>query len=199
MFKCLAEYRDFLFQELSIAPLPALPLHLQKKGSGVEAESTTEEEFLDNLWWICSRYKSKTGQLPILIFDNNKIQQTGDVSTLHSEHGSDIHLDPTVHKPKFPTYSPDLNRPIEHLFGRVKAATRNHLYTRGAEVDTGIKLQRLVHKIIKGMQHDAVKHDVQGLPVLWQVLSTPAGVQFADDRDRLHIGTGGDWPLSIYR
>lgn len=157
---------------------------LQKKNSSDLAQSTTEEEFRHNLYHICRVWQKEVGDDQIILcYDNNKIQAGADISTL--EHPDGEHPPISIHveeqRLKLPTYSPDLNRPIEHLFGCVKTKIRQTLYEHYPKYKSGRDLQTLVwdqfHKWCK--KHlQSVANDVSGLPMLWQVLSTPFGITF---------------------
>lgn len=174
-------------------------MDLQKKNSGDDAQSTTEEEFKDNLWHICHTFKQKTGEYPILCYDNVKIQRIADITLLQNEHGGDILLDKDKNKVKLPTYSPDCNRPIEHTFAIVKTMVRNKLYKYYHKYNTGRSLQTLVQECFDKLPKGAVAKDVNDLPLLWEVISTPTGIIFLDANDHAHVGSGGDWPKADYR
>lgn len=197
-----------LFSFLQSPQLPltqcACTCPLQLKNGSELAQSTTEEEFKDNLYHICKAWYSKTQDPIIFSYDNNKIQAGANISTLHhpDREQAPISIDVTTQKLELPTYSPDLNRPIEHVFGCVKTKIRQALYKHAPKYNKGATLQTLVwdevHAWFKKYPN-SVKEDVGGLPMLWRVLSTPACVTFVDDAGHLHVGSGGDWPMSIYR
>jgi hypothetical protein len=192
-----------------------LPL-LQKKGTAIDAKSTTSEEFTDNLYKIVEKFERKTQQYnkannkgdkadaPVLCYDNNKIQRIADISTLEYDDEPVIQLDPSKQRVHIPTYSPDMNRPIEHIFGFIKPKVRAHIYQRYEHYTSdaaGAKdLQSIVMQVFeKELVAGAVERDVKGLPLLWHVISTPWGEEHTDERGDIHLGSGGDYPPAYYR
>lgn len=166
---------------------------MQREGSGDEAASTTKEEMTDLLYLACRKFFRKTGRYPYLCYDQNGIQKNIDVTNLTSHHGDAICLRPEQKIPQ-PTHSPDTNRPVEHTFGSGKPRVRNNLYASGVRVTKGEQLRRVVHReFTQGMPAGAVKKDVEGLPLLWEIISTPAGVTWEDEYGEMHVGSGGDW------
>lgn len=176
-------------------------LLLQKKNTGDVAQGTTEEEFKDNLYHIVHRFQQKTaGTPPILCYDNNKIQAIADISELRFDNKPVIHVDVAQQKVDLPTYSPDMNRPIEHLFGFIKARVRAQLYKDYAKYIDPKALQAMVFKVFnEQLVKGAVERDVAGLPLLWHIISTPLGSEHTDAEGDIHPGTGGDYPNSQYR
>lgn len=179
---------------------------LQKDGTNIPAASTTREEFENNMFHIIKKWHAKAGvDVPFyLSFDNNAIQATAEINTLtHPNTGEQIQLAPYGQKLNLPSYSHDLNRPIEHLFGTVKHQIKVQLYEDWAKYKDAKELQALVARIFNhlgdyGLDRQ-VAADVAALPKLWQILSTPAGILFADDEGDVHVGTGGDYPNSCAR
>lgn len=173
---------------------------MQKKGTSDTAASTTEEEMTDLLYLTCRRFHDKTGNWPYLNYDNNKIQvnigtdpDDPDLFRLKSPHGDDIVM-PKDRKLKQPKHSPDCNRPVEHAFGSGKTRVRNNLYMDKQRVTSGSQLRPVVHKqFTDEMPPMAVKLDVEGLPLLWEILKTEKGVHWEDEEGKLHVGSGGDW------
>jgi hypothetical protein len=177
-------------------------LDLQTKRGGNEAASTTAEEFEDNLWMIVAQFVKDTNMWPVLSYDNNKIQLAVDVRHLEYAQGQEgkvvIRLDPAFNKVDLPTYSPDMNRPIEHVFADVKQRVRAAIYGAQRDFTKSAVLQDEVKKAFKALTPGAVQKDVYGLPLLWQVLSTAEGATFPDSQGHTHVGTGGDYPPSRY-
>lgn len=169
---------------------------------GEIAASTTEEEFEDNLWLIVDKFKRVTGLTPLLSYDNVAIQQAVNVSKIVYAQGEGdrvvYSLDKNTDKVDLPTYSPDMNRAIEHVFGEVKPRVRVQIYKGVRDFSKGIELQKVVwdefHKLKKG----AVAADVKGLPLLWRVLSTPQGTEFEYPPGHKHVGTGGGYAPARY-
>lgn len=201
-------------------PLPCCPRRvlppLQKKGSAEDAKSTTEEEFKDNLYKIVQKFQRKTKQYnkdnnlgsepdaPVLCYDNNKIQRIADISTLKYDNEPDISLDPEAQRVDLPTYSPDMNRPIEHVFGFIKPRVRAHIYERYEHYVSSAAgardLQAIVIQVFeKELVPEAVEKDVAGLPLLWHIISTPWGEEYTYMRGDIHLGSEGDYPPAHYR
>jgi hypothetical protein len=179
-----------------------LPLDLQKKGQVEDAASTTEEEFIDNLWGIIHTYQRKTGWLPVLSYDNVKIQEIADISEVayaQGEEGREVfRLNPALNKVDLPTYSPDMNRVIEHTFGIVKPLVRVSIYRRERDYSKGLQLQTAVVEAFHTLKHGAIRNDTKGLPLLWRVLSTPEGTTFEQPPGHTHVGTGGGYAPARY-
>lgn len=158
------------------------------------------------MFHIIKKWKAKAGeQEPFyLSYDNASIQATADLTTLkHPDTREEIHLAPYGQVMHLPAYSHDLNRPIEHLFGTVKHRIKVELYEDWAKYKDARELQKLVYSIFNNLaKYNLDRHvaaDVAGLPLLWQILSTSAGILFADDEGDVHVGTGGDYPNAYAR
>lgn len=157
------------------------------------------------MYHIVKAWRKKTSDPFWLSYDNAKIQATADISVLYHPHhpGKKKHaiiLDPDTCRLEIPPYSHDINRPIEHIFGTMKHKIREALYFEYKKYNTGRKLQTLVWDMFhKHLPNKHVQRDVDGLPYLWRVLSTPYGIRFMDDDGREAIGTGGNWPTYEYR
>lgn len=177
-------------------------LHLQTKRGGEEAASTTEEEFEDNLYLIVSRFMRDTGAYPLLSYDNVKIQKGVNITKLQYAQGEEgrpvIRLDPAVHKVDLPTYSPDMNRVIEHTFGVVKQRVRVQIYQATRDFSKGAELQKVVRETFKSLTNGSIANDTKGLPLLWRVLSTAEGTTFEQPPKHKHVGTGGGYAPARY-
>jgi hypothetical protein len=177
-------------------------LHLQTKRGGEPAASTTAEEFEDNLWLIVDKFKRATGVWPVLSYDNVKIQQGVNVSRIEYAQGEEskeaIMLDKDLNKVDLPTYSPDMNRAIEHVFGDVKQRVRVAIYRAQHDFTKGAELQKVVLETFNSLKKGQVKNDTKSLPLLWRVLSTREGTVFEDPPGHKHVGTGGGYPPSRY-
>lgn len=177
-------------------------LHLQTKRGGEPAASTTAEEFEDNLWLIVRSFRQKTDRWPVLSYDNVKIQKAVNVSHIEYAQGQEgkevIRLDKDLHKVDLPTYSPDMNRAIEHVFGVVKERVRVAIYRAQHDFTKGAEPQRVVLDTFNSLGKGQVKNDTKSLPLLWRVLSTPEGTVFEYPPQHKHVGTGGGYPPSRY-
>lgn len=179
---------------------------LQTIHGGEEAKETTKQEFLDNMFYIIKTWNARTNREPYwLSFDNNSIQATADLHEVQNPNDphETVGLHPNGFKLNLPAYSHDLNRPIEHLFGTVKHLIKCELYANWGKYSNAKSLQTLVYTMFHSLPaHGLSNHvteDVEGLPLLWQIISTPLGQQFADSRGRAHVGTGGDYPNAVAR
>lgn len=180
------------------ATLSISALHLsQTKQKGDDAKSTTAEEIQDNLWLICQAFKKETGYLPVLVFDNAAIQAVVDTNNLSYGDTPLVKISPI--KSRLPTYSSDMNRPIEHVFGVVKPRVHNIIYKAARDYSDAAKLQTAVVEAFASLKPGSVASDIEGLPLLWKIISTPAGQTFVDDEGHTHTGTGGDYPPKRYR
>lgn len=174
---------------------------LQTKDKGEPAKSTTEEEFKDNLYHIVHKFEQKTGgDKPVLSFDNNKIQAIADISVLEFDNKDPIHIDVDTQRVHLPTYSPDMDRPIEHMFGFIEGRVRNHLYDDYQKYATPTEFQKLVHHVFTNdLVEGAVERNVDGLPLLWHIISTPLGEEHTDANRDMWPGSGGDYPSAQFR
>lgn len=177
-------------------------LDLQLKGKEEDASSTTIEEFVDNLWYIIDTYQKKTGWLPVLSYDNIKIQQAVNIREVAYAQGEEdkepFSLDPSLNKVDLPTYSPDMNRVIEHTFGMVKPLVRVSIYRHERDYSKGANLQTAVVSAFHSLKHGAISDDTKGLPLLWRVLSTAEGTTFEQPPGHTHVGTGGGYAPARY-
>lgn len=157
---------------------------------------------MDNLWLIVNHFKHSTSEWPVLSYDNVKHQRALDVSRLEYAGGQEgkevFQLDKHLHKVDLPTYSPDMNRVIEHVFGEVKQRVRVAIYRGERDFSKGSVLQKVVWDTFHSLQPDAVSSDAKGLPLLWRVLSTPEGSTFEQPPGHRHVGTGGAYPPARY-
>lgn len=157
------------------------------------------------MYHIVKAWKAKTSDDFFLSYDNAKIQETADISELYHPHypGDNeyvILVDPEASRLKLPPYSHDLNRPIEHIFGTMKHKIREQLYFEHMKYTTALSVQNMVwDQFHKHMPKQQVEKDVRGLPYLWDVLSTPFGIQVQREDDSIFVGSGGNWPTQEYR
>jgi hypothetical protein len=158
------------------------------------------------MFYILKEWKTKTNNAYCyLSFDNAKIQATADLTELKCPHQQPeiadvIRLADVGEKLNLPAYSHDLNRPIEHVFGTMKHRIREELYFNSYKYRKPEQVQSLVMQQFKhNFPEKQVAEDVNGLPLLWEVLSVPAGITFVDCKGNMAVGTGGDWPNAEYR
>lgn len=148
------------------------------------------------------KFSRDTGVLPLLSYDNVKIQKCVNISHIEyaqGEEGREVYrLDTKLHKVDLPTYSPDMNRVIEHVFGFVKPLVRVEIYQGKRDFSKGAQLQTAVWETFKHLKKGAIKEDTKGLPLLWRVLSTAEGTTFEQPPGHEHVGTGGGYAPARY-
>jgi hypothetical protein len=59
------------------------------------------------------------------VHDNNKMQKVADITQLQDARGQPL---TAAQRLPQPAYSPDMNRAIEHVFGRLKNQMRHEMY-----------------------------------------------------------------------
>jgi transposase len=171
-----------------------------------DAKETTRQEFIHNMYYIMTEWNHKTNSAPyFLSLDNNKIQATADLTRVENPNNprQAVSLAPNGARLPLPPYSHDLNRPIEHLFGTAKHLIRCALYGNWGHYKTPANLQSLVFTTFNTLPQlgygEHVAKDVRGLPHLWEALAMPFGVTYRDFKNRVQVGTGGDYPNAIAR
>jgi hypothetical protein len=170
------------------------------------AKSTTSAEFLDNLGCILKEWQRREGptSLPLFMYDNNKIQKVADFTQLRDALGNPL---PHWCKLPLPSYSPDMNRAIEHMFGWLKNAMRHQMYRylvhHPNSTPTLAEFAQLVCCTFYSRRNPEgiaqIAADFRGLPVLWQVLQHGKDVLFLGYDNRWHKGCWGGWPPKAYR
>ena len=179
---------------------------LQIQDGSRKAGKMTREEFENNLYHIVKEWNKVTNLDNFwLSYDNEAVQATATWEVVVNPNDPTDTIDCLVNgcKLPLPSYSHDLNRPIEHLFGTVKHHLRCQLYEDWSLLDDHTKLQDMVRKVFYNLptygwaQH--VEKDVAGLPQLWQMLKTPQGVSYLDEKHRVCVGAGGDYPNAFAR
>jgi hypothetical protein len=167
-------------------------MQLQTKG-GTEAKSTTQAEMEDLLHCVCTAFHKKTGHWPYLSFDNASIQAKIDVTCIRRDYHDPVQL-PADHNLHIPNYSPDINRAVEHQFGGGKPRVRNACYMLDHVVTTAKELRKIAcMEFTKNVPPGSMKRNVEGLPLLWEQISTPLGISWQDAKGHIYQGTGGNW------
>mgnify|MGYP006186104099 FL=1 len=104
---------------------------------------------------------------------------------------------------KIPAHSPDFNKPIEHVFNRIKQLLREE-YLDKQEVLTAKKVQQMVRDIFENQllldeKANSIRNDVYSLKKTWLAVSTAKGVRVQAPDGEWVRGSGGDWPASHLR
>lgn len=177
-------------------------LYLQTKDGKRVALSTVAEEFEDNLWYIVDIFNRKTGAYPVLCYDNASIQKAVNVTHIQYAQGEEgkvaYNLSEQLNRVDLPTYSPDMNRVIEHTFAIAKQRVREKMYRVERDYTKGLELQKSVWEVFHSLSPGSIGNDTKGLPLLWRVLSTPEGTTFDWPPRHQHVGTGGGYAPAKY-
>lgn len=184
--------------KLGVSPAAMFCTALQTK-DGREAQSTVQQEIEDNLYLIVEKFRQATGEDPILIMDNIRIQAQVPDDMIDSRYG--ILQLPAGSRIRIPAHSPDLNQVAEHSIAAVKMATREQLYRES--VVTGKLSPVGLQRIVEGVFHKfetaeiftgAVVKNVEKMPWVWQVISGDEGVVIHHPETfEPYQCTGGDW------
>lgn len=171
-------------------------MHLQLKDDPtVLAKAMTQMEFVHCMEEIVAKanqQQAARGTTPLYCFDNPTVHIGDDA--LEALAGIGITSDQLL---RIAPYSPDFNKPIEHSFGWLKAAFRNHLYSHcelgGADVAPR-SLQKQMRTIFMKITSAMVMADALKLPDLWDVVRSPLNRVFLCRDNKRRKGTAGDWP-----
>jgi hypothetical protein len=161
---------------------------LQTKKDGKNAKSVTSKEFeaimkhfmekAETVAEVFSDYFE--GQEPLFAFDHASCHDAADLASIGL-------LEDQLHP--VPVCSPDFQKPIEHVFGRLAKQFQNLLYNKSmAELGTPAQYRNAVLSIFESMPTMHIKHDVKSLRNLYRVVKTPTA----------HGGVEGDWPPQEY-
>ena len=102
-----------------------------------------------------------------------------------------------------PAHSPDFNKPIEHIFNRIKEQLREK-YLEKMEVVNAQKVQGWVRDIFEkellaNEWANSVRNDVYSLKKTWLAVSSTQGLRVRAPDGTLVRGSGGDWPAGYLR
>lgn len=176
---------------------------------GTLAQSTVSAEIADLLYLIVRKFIRYTGEQPILVMDNVRIQARIPDDKIVSRYGTiDLPADCRI---RIPPHSPDFNQPAEHMIAEIKKLMRRLLYhqcmkTKGVlqRGDLMTIFNNAMLKIKrKKVYKNGVLHNVMKMPTVWGIISTPKGEQYIEPAYRgqqnppkkaVHEGSGGDWP-----
>lgn len=147
-----------------------------------------------NISRLAHQQWSSTGRNPLFVFDNNSIQKYSKNANCNIIWSQRV---------KIPPHSPDFNKPIEHIFNRIKEQLREK-YLERMEVIDAKTVQQWVREIfekelLEGEWKDSVKNDVHSLKKTWLAVSLPKGVRKQAPDGTWVRGSGGGWPASHLR
>lgn len=156
-------------------------------------------EIADNLYLIVKEFREVTGEDPILIMDNIKIQAQIPDDFIESRYG-DIYL-PAACRIRIPAHSPDLNQVAEHSVAAVKTETRAQLYAESVASGrlSPVGLQRIVEQVFHKFENakifaGGVVRNVLKMPWVWEVITGDAGsVVHHPETGEPYLCTGGNW------
>lgn len=162
----------------SAAAILATDLHSK---AGDDAQSSVQEEITDNFYVIIQAVREATGEDPILVMDNIRIQAQIPDDWIEFRYGNV--LLPAGCRLRIPAHSPDLNLKVaEHSVATVKTETRMQLFRES--VITGVLspvgLQRIVEQVFHKFENGkisrcGVEKNVLRMPFVWEVIKGDAG------------------------
>lgn len=175
-----------------------LATDLQTK-AGDDAQSTVQEEIADNLYLIIQAFREATGEDPILVMDNIRIQAQIPDDWIECRYGNA--LLPAGCRLRIPAHSPDLNQVAEHSVATVKTETRMQLYRESviSGVLSPVGLQRIVEQVFHKFENGeifrcGVEKNVLRMPFVWEVIKGDAGsVVHHPESGEPYLCTAGDW------
>lgn len=122
---------------------------------------------------------------PLYCYDNNRIQAGANFRRMYFSMKQWVTI---------PTYSPDFNKPIEHVFHQMKDKLRNRIYQHQGPLDVQ-QLRRWVLDIFEQeISTDSIAKDVHSLKDTYLAVTTEKGHAVTTSTGRTVLGTGGDWP-----
>lgn len=156
-------------------------------------------EIADNLYKMVKRFRKLTGEDPIIMMDNVKIQANIPDTTIESRYGT-IQL-PEGCRIRFPPHSSDINQVAEHSIAAVKGGVTEQVFAESCrEVTfTDHSLQRIFKDQFKlfenGKLHPrGVEHNFAKLPTVFKVIASGEDEWFTDEHGKRHHGSHGNWP-----
>lgn len=177
-------------------PWAAAPSPCAPQPRGEEDKGCTREEFHKLLCALVSEArrikKLRDDEVLYLSFDN---------ATIHNLKASHLELPPHTERLALPVYSPDLNKVIEHTWGRFKAHLTDLVFDftvqQGGKPLTPAELRVLVGRALRDVtDRDVIAADVRGLRLTCEAVrhakDQEFDVEFGGKTVRL-TGTGGDW------
>jgi hypothetical protein len=180
-------------------PCAAILVTVLQTKAGDDAQSTVQEEIADNLYLIIQAFREATGEDPILVMDNIRIQAQIPDDLIESRYG-DVVL-PAGCRLRIPAHSPDLNQVAEHSVAAVKTESRMQLYRES--VITGVLspvgLQRIVEQVFHKFERGeifrcGVEKNVLRMPFVWEVISGDEGsVVHHPESGEPYLCTAGNW------
>lgn len=160
----------------------------QRKGTNKKAKSTTQEEFEDNMAMLHGKVLYLRGAetwKPLYCYDNNRIQANAEFRRMYFACHQRVHI---------PPYSPDFNKPIEHVFHQMKDKLRVKIYQHNGPLEVKQLRKWVVEIFEQEISVDSIAKDVQSLKNTYLAVSTDKGCAKTTPNGHTVMGTGGDWP-----
>jgi hypothetical protein len=178
-----------------------LPFSALQTKKGRDAESTVEEEVRDNLYLMVKHFREVTGEEPIIMMDNIRIQANVPDKKWECRYGWMEMDDDLTTRIEIPTHSPDINQVVEHSIGAIKSGITDMVFTEVAEhtVYSEVSLMRVCKAVMKKFEkgelfRKGVAHNFAKLPTVLEVIAAEEGEEVWDEKGKLHTGSGGNWP-----
>lgn len=157
------------------------------------AKGTTVAEFEDNMVKITQQATSTWGSRdskPFFCYDNAKWQAYAKYSNMGMSGHQRI---------KIPPHSPDMNKPIEHVFNQIKQKLAERFYKCTEEI-TAHTVQEWVRDIFENeITTESIKKDALSLKKTYLAIKTYKGDEVYHDDGSKVVGTGGDYPIPDLR
>ena len=93
-----------------------------------------------------------------------------------------------------PSWSPDFNKPVEHAHGTVKKEFKTELRAVEGKMPMDTCRRLLVRLAEQHITVDSVGKDVQGLPLMWQVIAATTDKEVVSPKGKVYKGVWGNWP-----
>lgn len=180
----------------SILPRLLVASHLQTIRGNKIAKGTTKEEFTDIMKKLVQVAREELAKVdpnltPIFSYDNNKIQADAKLEAMGITPEEKLEL---------PTYSPDMHKVIEHVFGVLKGQLQAEMLKNNpSKLSTSTAQYMVKAYFMDGIHKESIQADVDSLPVTWHIISTPEGVEAVGPDGKVYRGTGGEWADTRHR
>lgn len=152
----------------------------------------TAEEFGDNMRIVvhlATQQQAQAGNSPLFMYDNAAIHAPG--------HPSHVGVTPSS-VVLIPTYSPDFNKVIEHIFHRLKVLLRQKIYEHQGFINSEL-VQQWVQELFFGeVTAQQIKADADSLKQTFLEISKDRGIYVRPDGTE-YKGTGGDYATGPHR
>ena len=131
---------------------------------------------------------------PKFVYDNSRAHENG-AKRLHSMCGGNCTW---LQRIPSPPVSPDFNKAVEHAHAIVKAVFHALLRHDDLTQSMDYFLRKFEQCAYASINAEAVRRDVQTLPLLWQVVAAPRG-QTVTAGIKTYTGVSGAWPPTQLR